>query len=52
MDPIEALEQTAIAAVEYVGYANYAERQREALRAIEASARDGKVHDPEDHQNA
>lgn len=44
---IEALEQTALAAVAHVAYANYDHRERAANRAIRLSAQTGKYINPD-----
>ena len=44
---IEALEQTALAAVSMVGYANDEHRERAAKAAIRKSAETGRYVDPD-----
>lgn len=44
---LEALEETASVAVDYVAYANYAHRIRAAKRAIKLSFETGRYIDPE-----
>jgi predicted transcriptional regulator len=45
---IAALEETALAAISYVGRANYAHRQRAAEAAVEQSAATGRFVNPEE----
>lgn len=45
---LEALEQTAMAAIDHVGYANYDHRQAAARKAVRLSLQSGKYVDPDD----
>ena len=45
---LEALEQTAMAAISHVAVANYNHRERTAREAVRLSLQSGKYVDPDD----
>lgn len=47
---LEALEQTAMAAISHVASANYDHRERAARKAVRLSLQSGKYVDPDDQE--